>query len=118
MTEIRYTASTINDEQLDDLYDERDRLARLARDRADRIVVDRITRIGLRARLADQEAETMRQHGRAREAEAAIARVRALADDMRGSSDTRWLADQLTAALDGAQSGPAATQATEETSPK
>ncbi|MEU6365730.1 hypothetical protein ABZ876_08235 [Streptomyces sp. NPDC046931] len=37
--------------------------------------------------------------GRAEDAEAAIDRVRALATDMRGSSDTRWLADQLTAAL-------------------
>lgn len=47
---------------------------------------------------------------RAGRAEAAIARVRSLAADMRESADTRWFADQLTGALDGAPSAPATTR--------
>ncbi|MCF2130158.1 hypothetical protein L1I79_27550 [Strepomyces sp. STD 3.1] len=49
-----------------------------AADRADRIASLLISRDQLRARLAEQEAETMRQLERAQQAEAAIARVRAL----------------------------------------
>lgn len=47
---------------------------------------------------------------RAGRAEAAIARVRSLAADMRESADTRWFADQLTGALDGEPSAPATTR--------
>lgn len=47
---------------------------------------------------------------RAGRAEAAIARVRSLAADMRESADTRWFADQLAGVLDGAPSAPATTR--------
>ncbi|MER6350600.1 hypothetical protein ABT186_01790 [Streptomyces sp. NPDC001634] len=67
--------------ELDRAEAERDRLARLARDRADRIDDINFARASLRTRLAEQEEETMRQHERAKEAEAAIARVRKLLTD-------------------------------------
>lgn len=71
----RLTVDTITGNQLDALYAERDRLTRLAEDRAERIDTANDCRKQLRARVAQQEAETMRQHERAGQAEAALVRV-------------------------------------------
>lgn len=56
---------------------ELDRLRRLAIDRADRIDDINFARATLRKRIAEQEEETMRQHERAKEAEAELAKIRA-----------------------------------------
>lgn len=70
------TASIEAIERAEQAEAERDRYARLADDRADHITRLTADRDGLRTRLAEQEAETMRQHEHAQRAEAAIARVR------------------------------------------
>ncbi|MGW0626464.1 hypothetical protein [Streptomyces sp. NPDC002758] len=104
---------------------ERDRFAQLAEDRADRIADLIADRARLRTRLAEQEAETMRQHERARDAEAAIARVRALAERLEEFAENALkepdrqlyaaIARDLHSRIDGSPSGPAATQTTDDT---
>jgi hypothetical protein len=87
--------------------------------RLDDLTSDQYDALYERLRKAERAADLLA--GSHRRAEAALARmrdryevlavrIRKLADAMRGSADTRWIGDQITAALDGA---PIAAEAAE-----
>ncbi|MGW5616240.1 hypothetical protein [Streptomyces sp. NPDC003877] len=105
---LRPTASTITDQQLDDLYAEVERM---------KLLVAASETDGHAVRMAAQYADKAIDNGqRAERAEAAIARVRAVADRWKrnGTSDLKRYADIVISQLDEPVPGTAATQATDD----
>ncbi|MFE2384475.1 hypothetical protein [Streptomyces misionensis] len=98
----RKTASTINDTELDQLYE---RLARAEAQLAD--YENRITWHTTCAACARLLDSSIRETERRERAEATIARVRELRDDLREITGARWIADMLDTILNQSPSAEA-----------